>query len=216
MEACAQDNRVHLALREAPRYADAALDPALNDAFKVGIGFESEERFVSLFADIRRGRLPASPSLFACTPSRFDAHQAPPGAHTALCWAPAPYALKDGGAEAWDAQAPAFARRCLEVWRAAAPNLTDDNILAMRTISPAEIPRKFRNMRMGSVFGGRVSHDQLDAFRPTPSLADFRTPIAGLYLAGAGQHPGGGILGACGAIAAETVADDLNLSRWWS
>jgi len=91
-----------------------------------------------------------------------------------------------------------------------------DNILAMRTLSPRDIPRKLENMREGGVFGGRMTQDQLDAFRPLPELSDYRTPIKGLYLAGASQHPGGGILGACGAIAAEAVAEDLRIHPWWS
>lgn len=207
---------VHLALREPPRYRGAALEPDLDRAFKVGIGFESVADLHELFAEIRLGRLPERPRMFACCPTLFDHTQAPPDRHTAFCWALAPYHLKDGGADAWDQHSEAFARRCLETWREVAPNMGGDNILAMRTLSPRDIPRKFKNMREGGVFGGRMSQDQLDAFRPLPELSDYRTPVKGLYLAGASQHPGGGILGACGAIAAEAVTEDLRMKAWWS
>lgn len=207
---------VHLALKEAPRYRGAALEPDLDRAFKVGIGFDTTADFHELFADVRLGRLPERPRLFACCPTLFDHTQAPPEHHTAFCWAVAPYALADGGADAWDRHSASFAKRCLEAWRAVAPNMGGDNILAMRTLSPRDLPRKFKNMREGSVFGGRMTQDQLDAFRPLPELSDFRTPLKGLYLAGASQHPGGGILGACGAIAAEAVTEDLRIHPWWS
>lgn len=207
---------VHLALKEPPRYRGAALEPDLDRAFKVGIGFDSVRDVQALFSEIRAGVLTETPRLFASCPSLFDASQAPAGQHSAFCLAPAPYHLRDGGADAWDMHAPEFARRCLAAWREVAPNMGDDNILAMRTLSPRDIPRKFKNMREGGVFGGRMTQDQLDAFRPLPELADFRTPIKALYLAGASQHPGGGILGACGAIAAEAVTEDLHMQPWWA
>jgi phytoene dehydrogenase-like protein len=154
------------------------------------------------------------------TPSLHDPSQAPAGCHTAFCWAPAPYALAAsgsdaGGPEAWDRLGPAYAERCLEVWREAAPNLTPDNILGMRILHPLDVFRKLKSMPQGGVFHGRTSLDQIEAFRPLPELAHGRTPIEGLYLAGGSMHPGGGILGACGFIAAGVVLTDLGLARWW-
>jgi beta-carotene ketolase (CrtO type) len=58
-----------------------------------------------------------------------------------------------------------------------------------------------------------MSIDQLLAFRPTPSLAAYRTPIKGLYLTGAGTHPGGGITGLPGRNTANVVMKDLGLAR---
>ena len=45
--------------------------------------------------------------------------------------------------------------------------------------------------------------------------SQFRTPIQGLYLAGACMHPGGGIIGGPGVIAADIILDDLKLPKWW-
>ncbi|MBI2565547.1 MAG: NAD(P)/FAD-dependent oxidoreductase [Candidatus Schekmanbacteria bacterium] len=206
---------VHLALREAPKYRAAAHDPDIDRAFKVAIGFESVADFQDCWRQIRDGLAPHPPRLYACTPTVFDPLQAPEHCHTAFCWAPAPYALGEGGAERWDEIAETYADRCLEAWRQAAPNLTPDNILARRILSPLDIFRKLKSMPGGGVFHGRTSLDQIERFRPLAELAYARTPIAGLYLGGASLHPGGGILGACGFIAAGTVAEDLGVKKWW-
>lgn len=205
---------VHLALREPPRYRAAAFDPDLDRAFKVGIGFDGLADFRELWGAIREGQ-PPTPRLYACTPSLHDPSQAPEGHHTAFCWAPAPYSLRDGGPEAWDRVGPEYAARCLEVWREAAPNLTRDNILGMRVLHPLDVFRKLKSMPMGGVFHGRVSLEQIEAFRPLPELAQCRTPVAQLYLGGGSVHPGGGILGACGYIAAGAVLRDLGVKPWW-
>ncbi len=206
---------VHLALKEPPRYRAAAHDPDLDRALKVAIGFESTADFADLWHQIRAGAPPEPPRLYATCPTVHDPTQAPEGHHTALCWAPAPFELAEGGAAAWDGVAEAYAARCIETWREAAPNLTDDNILGMRILSPLDVERKLSSMPRGAVFHGRMTYDQIEAFRPLPQLSDGRTPIQGLYLGGACIHPGGGILGACGYIAAGSLLDDLHIEPWW-
>ena len=64
----------------------------------------------------------------------------------------------------------------------------------------------------GAVFGGKSAGAQLGASRPLPELSNFRTPIKNLYLGGAYMHPGAGIEGAPGYIAAKVIASDLGLS----
>lgn len=206
---------VHLALKEPPRYRAAADDPDLDVALKVAIGFESTADFADLYHQIRQGRAPDPPRLYATCPTVHDPTQAPEGHHTALLWAPAPYELAEGGAQAWDALSEPYAARCLDVFRDAAPNMTADNILGQRILSPLDVERKLSSMPRGGIFHGRMTFDQIEAFRPLPQLSAGRTPIEGLYLGGACIHPGGGILGACGYIAAGTVLDDLDIEPWW-
>lgn len=206
---------VHLALKEPPRYRAAAFDPDIDQAFKVGIGFDTIADFDRVWSSIRRGELPDPPGLYASCPTLHDPTQAPPGHHTALCWAPAPYELANGGAEAWDQIGPAYAERCLDLWREAAPNMTRKNILGQRILTPLDISRKLTSMPRGAVFHGRISLDQIECFRPIPELAGYRAPIEKLYLAGACTHPGGGILGATGYIAAGVILDDLGVEPWW-
>ncbi len=71
-------------------------------------------------------------------------------------------------------------------------------------------------MVRGSHHGGAYVPGQIDASRPTPELARYRTPVGRLYLCGASSHPGGSINGAPGYNAANAIADDLGLERWWT
>ncbi len=61
----------------------------------------------------------------------------------------------------------------------------------------------------GSVFQGDMTPDQIFSFRPMPGWANCRMPVGGLYMCGAGTHPGGGVLGAPGFNAAHVILEDL-------
>lgn len=202
---------VHLALNEPPRYTAAAFDADVNQALKINIGFDSTEAFREHWNDIRRGRIPA-PRMYCSTPTLFDPGQAPEGKHTAFLWFPVPYRLAEKN---WESVKEEVAEICLAEWRKAAPNLTNENIIARKIMTPEEIDKKFINMREGSIFMGRLNAAQMEYFRPHPSLSQYRTPIEGLYLCGACTHPGGGIIGGGGYIAAGVIADDFDLDKWW-
>lgn len=204
---------LHLALKEPPRYRAAEKLSKLNEAFKVDVGFETPADFERLRKNIREGRLPEKPCFYAACPTLFDPAQAPNGHHTAFLWQPAPYALSN--AKSWDEVAEDFAKECLATWQRHAPNLTKENILGLRAYTPPDIEQKFINMRRGSIFMGRVSQDQIEAFRPFPECSSYRTPVENLYLCGAGTHPGGGILGACAYNCLQVMAKDLKLEKWW-
>ncbi len=203
---------VHMALNEAPRFKAAKFDPDVDRAFRLDIGFESPDDFSELWADIRAGRLPRKPRLFASVPTVHDPSQAPPGKHTAFLWQLVPYDLK--GME-WADVKREFMDRCVEAWREYAPNLNDRNIIMKVAMTPREIPAKIPNMVRGGVFMGRTLMDQIEYFRPLPELSQYRTPVPGLYLCGASSHPGGGIIGAAGFVAANVIADDTGMHKWW-
>ncbi|MCC6995569.1 MAG: NAD(P)/FAD-dependent oxidoreductase [Deltaproteobacteria bacterium] len=204
---------VHLALEEPPRYRAARFAPELDRALKVGVGLDGPADFTRLWTDIRAGRAP-EPAMYCAAPSLHDPTQAPPGRHTAFLWQPAPYRL--GGDHArWDHERERYADRLLERWRAAAPNLGGGNIIARFIQTPLDIERKLSSMQEGGAFLGRASLDQLDCFRPAPAWSQARAPLPGLYLASGAAHPGGGILGAAGYIAAGAVAETLSVPRWW-
>jgi phytoene dehydrogenase-like protein len=206
---------VHLALNEPPQHTCAQFAPDIDRAFKLNIGLETPEDYYLLLSEIRQGKLPEHLGMFCSCPTLFDPSQAPKGKHTALIWQPAPYHLRDGGAEKWDEVKEEFMERCVAKWREYAPNLTDDNILRKTALSPLDIERKLCNMKSGGVFMGRMITGQLEYFRPLPELAEFRTPIKNLYLCGACCHPGGGIIGGPGIIAADIIAEDHGINRWW-
>jgi len=87
-----------------------------------------------------------------------------------------------------------------------APNLKD-SILGRRVITPLDLEETY-GLSGGHIHHGEMSVDQLFAFRPLIGWARYRTPIRGLYLCGAGTHPGGGVTGTCGANASREIIKD--------
>lgn len=203
---------VHLALREAPKFKTAPGYDDINQSLRLNIGFETPADFVEVMAQVRLGKLPEKLAFIASVPTWFDPSQAPAGYHTAFLWQLVPY--KINGAD-WNDVKEEYAERCIAKWREYAPNLTKDNILMASTQTPADIEGRIINMAEGGVFMGRMHFAQMEHFRPLPELAQFRTPIKGLYMAGACMHPGGGIIAGPALIAADIILDDLKLSKWW-
>lgn len=202
---------VHLALKEPPKYASSKFNPHINEAFKIGVGFETVSDFDALFASIRNGQLP-EPRFYASCPTLFDSKQAPDNFHTAFLWQPAPFKL-DG--KNWDDVKEEYAKKCLAKWQSIAPNMNDKNILKYKVYTPEDIEKKIPSMCRGGVFLGRMTQDQIDYFRPMPECSQYRTPVKNLYVAGAATHPGGGIIGACAYNAAQVMAEDLGFEKWW-
>lgn len=74
-------------------------------------------------------------------------------------------------------------------------------MLHQEVLAPPDLERIF-GLTGGNIFHGAMSLDRLAFMRPLPGWAHYRTPVKGLYLCGAGTHPGGGVMGACGRNAA--------------
>ena len=205
---------LHLALDEPPRYRAADFDPAVERAYNVFFGADDTADLEQSLADIARGQFPNGPVGNGCCNTLFDPSYAPPGKHIAFWWPFAGYEI-DGRASTWDDRRREYAERLLEVWRSYAPNLTADNVLASYLFTPLDVERRNLNMVRGSVRGGAYHPDQLGTNRPHPALAQYRTPLPGLYVCGPSAANGGGVNSAPGYNAAGIIADDLKLDRWW-
>lgn len=206
---------VHLALNQAPRWRAAASQPDLNQCWGVCAGLSSSADLDSQFADIRQGLPPRRIGFLAVTPTLYDPSQAPPGKHTMLLWQFAPSRLASGGVDAWDQAKEGYADEILEVLRDYAPNMTPDAILARHVISPRDLERKNISMIGGDFSAGELSQDQMGIFRPIHGYGPNRTPIPNLFLCGPSTHPGGSVGGACGYNAANVIAEELGLKKWW-
>jgi phytoene dehydrogenase-like protein len=206
---------LHLALEEAPRYTAAAFDPDVGRAFSVVLGLADESEIDPMFEQIHEGRLPGRLAGNGACPTLFDPTYAPAGKHTAFWWPWAPYEL-DGDPSNWDERRDEVAAQMLAQWREYAPNLTDEHVLGQALFTPLDIERHCINMRRGSHHVGAYLPEQVGANRPTPDLSDYRAPIAGLYLCGASSHTGGGVSASPGYNAANTIARDLDIDRWWT
>ena len=93
--------------------------------------------------------------------------------------------------------------------RRAAPNLTDETILAELIVSPVDLERSNPHMWHGTFHGGDRSLAQSGPLRPAPGWAQHRMPIAGLYQTGGTTHPGGSVTGGPGRNAAIVMLSDL-------
>lgn len=205
---------LNVALGEPPRYKAATARPELDRAFMVILGLERLEQFNDIVTAHEAGDIPPTVMWGAC-PTLFDPSQAPAGRQTGFMWEKLPYALR-GDSENWKRETASQARRMVQVWRTAAPNLTDDTILDSFARSPVDTADTLPNMRFGDLLVGSFANDQIGYNRPFAGAGQYRTPVSGLYLCGGSTHPGGNITGLCGYNAAQVLAADLGLRVWWS
>lgn len=138
-------------------------------------------------------------------PSTLDASLAPPGKHVAslFCQQFAPV-LPNG--RSWDEVRDAVADLIIDTVNDHAPNFKAA-VLGRSILSPLDLERTF-GLTGGDIMHGHLSLDQLWAARPVLGFARYRTPIQGLYMCGAGTHPGGGVSGNPGRNAAREILLD--------
>jgi len=133
-------------------------------------------------------------------PTMADASLAPPGKHVLSVVAQyAPYALAGG----WAAGQARFTELLIDTLATLAPGLRSQ-VEHAELLTPADIEREFR-ITGGHWHHAELSLDQFYWLRPVPGVAQYRAPLGGLYLCGAGCHPGGGVMGIAGRNAAREV-----------
>jgi phytoene dehydrogenase-like protein len=188
--------KLHLALDRLPpfRGLDGA---ALGGRLLVAPSLDYLER---AYNHSKYGEYSAEPSIEITLPTVRDPQLAPSGAHVLSAVVQyVPYAVTGG----WESARTRLIDGIVEQLDAYAPGLRR-SVLAAELLTPHDIEQQFR------IFGGHWHHGELalDQFlmvRPVPGAAQYATPVAGLYLCGAGSHPGGGIMGTAGRNAARTI-----------
>ena len=145
------------------------------------------------------------PIVEVLIPSTLDDSLAPPGQHVAslFCQQFAPV-LPDG--RSWDEGREAAADTIIDTVDAVAPGFKS-SVLGRMILSPLDLERKF-GLIGGDIFHGQLSLDQMWTARPVLGHASHRAPIKGLYMCGAGTHPGGGVSGNPGRNAAREIMRD--------
>ncbi len=156
------------------------------------------------YDDAKHGAVSESPVLDVTIPTAVDPSLAPPGKHIlSVLVQYTPYHLKKGS---WEDQRGPLGERVLDQLQAFVPNLR--SILAgTQVLTPLDLESRF-GLTGGHIFHGEMTLDQQFVLRPVPGWGRYRTPIPGLYLAGSGAHPGGGITGAPGYNGARAVLED--------
>jgi phytoene dehydrogenase-like protein len=197
--------KLNLALAELPDYiARPGREPGPQHQATMNVA-PSLDYLEAAWADAQAGRPSREPWIEAYIATTLDDSLAPPGRHLMSIFAQyAPYDLAEGD---WEQEGDRFADRCLETVAAYAPNLPGA-VIARDAISPIEIEKRL-GLTGGHIFQGEMTPDQLFSLRPVPGASRYRTPLPGLYLCGAGTHPGGCVMGAPGYNAAQAVLRDL-------
>jgi phytoene dehydrogenase-like protein len=166
----------------------------------------SVEYMEKAYDDAKYGRYSRRPYIDMVIPTLTDPSVAPPGKHVMSCFVQyAPYKLRPG--MNWDDQKEAFGNNVIDTISEYAPNIKDI-ILHKQVLTPLDLERDF-GLSEGNIFQGELSLEQLFFLRPVPGYAQFRTPIKNLYLCGSATHPGGGIMGAPGRLAALEILKDF-------
>jgi phytoene dehydrogenase-like protein len=191
--------KVNLALSGLPAFTGASRDATvLSGRIHIGPGLDYMER---AFDHAKYGQVSADPWLEVTIPSILDPGLAPSGAHVASVYVHyAPCRLRTGPWSTWRNAVLASTLRVLERH---APGISS-MVIASQLITPEDLERDY-GLGGGHVFHGELAVDQLFAMRPLLGYGRYEGPVPGLFLAGAGSHPGGFLTGASGRLAAREV-----------
>jgi phytoene dehydrogenase-like protein len=155
------------------------------------------------YDDAKYGRWSAKPYIDMIIPTLVDPSMAPPGKHVISCFVQyAPYHLAPE-LGTWDDNREAFGDTVLDRIAEFAPDIRDI-VVGRQVLTPLDIER-MTGLSEGNIFQGELSLEQLFFSRPVPGYARFKTPVRDLWLCGSSTHPGGGIMGANGRLAALEV-----------
>lgn len=188
--------KVNLALGELPNFtALPGNGPHMRGSISISPDMDYLEK---AYDEAKFGNFSSRPYMDILIPSTIDPSMAPPGKHVMSVFVQyAPYHLREG---TWEDKREAFGDAVVDTIAQYAPNIKEA-IIGRQVVSPWDMEQRI-GLTEGNIFHGELTLDQLFFLRPVAGWAQFRTPIEGLYLCGSGAHPGGGVMGAPGKLAA--------------
>jgi phytoene dehydrogenase-like protein len=196
--------KVNMVLSEEPRFTGtpAGADPLRRSLYTLVPSLEFAER---CYDTAKLGEIPAELWVDCVVASNVDDTLAPRGRHIMTCFVQyVPFRLRQGS---WDEKRDLLGDRVVKKVAEYAPNVPG-SIVARQVLTPLDLERVY-GLTEGNIFHGDLTLEQLFFMRPVPGWARYRTPLRGLYLCGAGAHPGGGVTGAPGYNAARQVLRDV-------
>ncbi|HEY7286291.1 MAG TPA: NAD(P)/FAD-dependent oxidoreductase [Vicinamibacterales bacterium] len=200
--------KVNFAVDRAPQFASLAARPedertaAMSGRVRLGRNIDSIER---AFDAAKYGKLSDDPWIELTIPSITDPALAPSGKHVVSAYVQyAPYRLRD---TTWDQERGRLADVATATIERYAPGFTA-SVVARQTITPLDLER-LGGLTGGHIFHGELALDQLFITRPLLGWAQYQTPVRQLYLCGSGAHPGNGLTGRTGALAAQAMVSAI-------
>jgi phytoene dehydrogenase-like protein len=195
--------KVNVALSELPVF------PAWDQDGDVHRGLvavsHSIEYLERAWDDAKYGKAAAHPYVEVVFPTAHEpTGLAPEGKHLMLGFSQyAPYELRRGS---WEKERERYGERVIRALGQFAPNL-EGSVEMIEVLTPRDLEDRF-GLLGGNIMQGEPTPDQMFSFRPIPFYGDYRTPVARMYLCGAGTHPAGGVMGVAGRNAATVVLSD--------
>ena len=198
--------KVNLALSGLPSFAGADAPGSLHGRILIAPGIDELER---AYDASKYGRIAEEPFMEITIPSLADPSLAPEGQHVMSVFAQAaPYALREGD---WELERDRVGDVVVKTLERYAPGL-GELVTARQVITPADMEREF-GLSGGHLYHAEHGMDSFFAWRPMLGHARYRFGLEGMYLAGSGAHPGGGVTGGPGANAAREILSDLRKRR---
>ncbi len=195
--------RMNVALSRLPKFT---VLPKKGDHLTAGIIIGPSLDYMDrAWLDARINGWSRQPVIEMVIPTTLDPGLAPKGKHVASLFCQH-FRFDLGPGRSWDSEREAAADAIVATIDAHAPGFSD-SIIGRQIHSPLDLERRF-GLIGGDIFHGKMGLDQLFSARPMIGAADYRMPLAGLYLCGSGAHPGGGVTGAPGHNAAQAVLAD--------
>jgi phytoene dehydrogenase-like protein len=195
--------KVNMVLSEEPRFTGTRVEasPQERSLFTLVPSLEFAERCYDI---AKFGEIPEELWVDCVVASNADDSLAPAGKHIMTCFVQyVPYKLRAGN---WDEKRELLGDRAVRKIADYAPNVPGA-IVARQVLTPLDLERTY-GLTEGNIFHGDLNLEQLFFMRPVAGWSQYRTPVEGLYLCGAGAHPGGGVTGAPGRNAATKVIKD--------
>jgi len=181
-----------VAMHELPQYKAASFNPDCGPQPRLYIGPLNAEYVANQYlSEIYVKGIANRLYMYTGPDSIWDSSRAPDGKHiigVEEFSAPARFF----SAARWQELRNEFEDAIIREWQIYAPNMTRDNVIACHWITPYDIQQYYPNMPSGSIACGDMITSQLDRFRPTPELSNYRTPIQNFYLCGSACHNGVG------------------------
>ncbi len=198
--------KVNLALDGLPEFtclpkSHPDYKPMLRGAISISPSIDYIE---TAFDQAKHGQFATRPYIDMIIPSMIDPGMAPPGKHVVSCFCQyAPYDIEGG----WtDEKREAFGDAVVDALAEYAPNIK--KLIVGRVVLTPKDMEEMVGLTEGNIFQGELTLSQLFFLRPAPKWANFRSPIRKLYQCGSAAHPGGGISGAPGRLAALEMLKD--------
>ena len=198
--------KVNLALDRLPEFSCRPGELHLRGDIAIAPSVEYLER---AYDEAKYGDFSRRPYINVVIPSTVDPSVAPPGKHVMSCFVQyAPYEIAEGP-EHWPEKREAFGDAVVDTLAEYIPGFRD-TILHRQVLTPWDLEQEY-GLTEGNIFHGELTLDQMAFQRPTSGWAHYRTPVPNLWLASSGTHPGGGLMGAPGALCARTLLSSGSL-----